>query len=421
MRTQNAVIAALLGLGLLAPTPALAQAPDLGPNWELVGSRKVKNWVPHPTKPGSGKWELADYNTYRIFQENLANPAPAMPAPPQADIQKGPVSKGKPFDEAKDIARVRKGLLVHKFQTIVNVTPQTQTETTINKGWTRLEFTQVETRSRALRTKYGLYDISFQVPVTNYRWDEIEIGRSQRELTLDPIRVSRVVELLPPDRTSEVSALSAADGDRPGSFRGDAGSEGKASLNASKLRQQMGANQVKASEIALTPEQIEEARQKSEAEARAQLEAESQAKAAAEEARKKAAEQAAEEARKKASPAPKEADEEAEEAPADLSIARIVGNWVSTGGKSTIEIAQHGKSNNMKVEVNLVLGRDSFAKSLKSVPFGKTWQAEIGKDKRGVKYYLKSTFNEKGDQMAIVIWRDGLIDSKVAEGQFTRK
>jgi hypothetical protein len=439
MRTQYAVIATLLGLGLFAPSAALAQAPDLGPDWELVGSRKVKNWVPHPTKPGSGKWELVDYNTYRIFQENLLNPAPGMPATPQPDILKGPVKKGKPFDDKQGIERVRKGLLVHKFQTIVNVTPQTQTETTVSKGWTLSEFTRVETRSRALRTKYGLYDISFQVPVTNYRWDEIEIGRSQRELTLDPIRVSRVVELLPPDRTSEISSLAKADGDRPGSFRGDAGSEGKASLSASKLRQQMGANQVKASEIALTPEQIEEARQQAEAAARAQLEAENQTRAAAEEARKKAAEQAAEEARQKA--AEKAAEQAAEEErklvgqptlPIDppklvkpiqsgLSIDGILGNWVSTGGQSTFAISQNGKSNNMRIAVNLVVGRDTFATTLNSVPFGKTWQTELGKDKKGVKYYLKSTFNDKGDQMAVTIWRDGLLDSIIAEGKFVRK
>lgn len=412
MRTQNAVIAALLGLGLLVPAPAMAQAPNLGPDWELVGTRKVKTWIPHPTKPGNGKWEMVDFNTYRLFQENLANPKPAEPAPQSPDILLGDIKKGKAFDEKKEIERVRRGLLIHKYQTIVNVTPQTRTETTVRKGWQLSEFTRNETRSRTLRTKYGLYDISFQVPVKNYRWDTVETGRSSRELTLDPILVPRIVELLPPDRASEVSALAAPGGDRPGTFRGDSGSGGMVSLSASKLRDSLGANQVKASEAVLTAEQIEEARLKAEEEARRQLEEESKRKAEEEAARKRAAEEAAQ------TPTPDDDDDEDADGPG-LTLARVKGEWISSGGKSKIEIKKAGKSGNMKVDAKIVLSRDKYDDDF-TVPFGKSWQGQIGKDGLA-KVYLKSTFNDAGTQMSVKIWRDGLFNTTLAEGTFTKK
>ena len=99
----------------------------------------------------------------------------------------------------------------------------------------------------------------------------------------------------------------------------------------------------------------------------------------------------------------------------------MLGHWVSTGGKSKIDISQIGKSNNMKVSTKLVLGKDNWDKTLNSVAFGKTWQGELGKDKFGAKVYLKATFSEKGDKMEVKIWRDGLIDTTVAEGSFVKK
>lgn len=405
MNTQKAVIAALLGVGLLS-TPALAQAPNLGPDWELVGSRKVKTWVPHPTKPGDGKWELVDFNTYRIFQENLKNDRPDMPAPPAPQIERGPVKQGKSYEEKGEIERVRKGLLIHKYQTIYTVTPQTQTETTIHKGWKLTEFIRQEERSRALRTKYGLYDITFKVPVTNYRWDLIETGRTSRELTLEPIRVSRVVELLPPERTSEVSSLAKAEANRPTVFRGDSASKGKAALSASQLRQQMGANQVKASDLALTPEELEEARRL----------AEEQARQAAEEERRRQ-EQAAEERQKQGES--NQAPEQEEEA--GLSLAKVVGQWVSAGGKSHVTIAQVGNSNTMKIDTKIVLSRETYQKTINSVAFTKSWQVQIGKDRLNRKIYLKGTFDDTGKKLNVSVWRDGVFDKELGEGTFTKK
>lgn len=386
-------------------------APDLGPDWEPIGSRLVKNWVPHPTKPEGGAWELTDHGTYRVFQESLTNPAPDMPPSPKPEILLGPIKKGKSYEEAQGIERVRKGLEIHKYQTVVTVTPQTRTETTVRKGWTLTEFTRTENRSRALRTKYGLYDISFQVPVTNYRWEVVELGRSSRDVAVAPLRVPRVVEVLPRERASQVSALAEAKGDRPGVFRGDAGSGGKAALSGSKLREQMGANQVKPS-AAFTPEQLEEAKRQAEEAARQQVEAEAQARAEAEEARKKSAEEAVESARKnEPTPAPK----------AGPAIAAAVGEWVSSGGKSQITLTRLGNSNQMRVSANLVLNYDTLAKTVESVPFGQTWQIDVGKDKVGATYFMKATFNADATQMRILIWRDGLINAIVAEGTFTRK
>jgi len=448
MKTQNAVIAALLGLGLLAPGPALAQAPDLGPDWELSGTRKVKNWIAHPANPEDGEWELVDHNTYRIFQENLENPAPDMPALPAPEIQKGAVKRGAPYEEKGGVDRVRKGLMVHKYQTIVTVTPQTQVQTTINKGWKLSEFTRQETRSRALRTKYGLYDISFQVPVKNFRWDVIETGRSSRDVAVDPLRSSRVVELLPPERSSEVSSLANADGNRPSAFRGDASSGGKSALSGSQLRQNMGANQVKASAV-LTPEQIEEARKKAEAEELARQEAENQAQAAAEEARRKELEAEALKQRENKeateSTTPKQATGnskgtdfignavnktvkiltpdflEDSQRGSGLTLEKVLGTWTVEGGKSSIGISQVGKSKNMKVTTNLTNGKTTFKKTLNSVAFGKTWQADLGKDANGKSYYVKATFNDKGDEMDVQLVLDEKRDSVVAKGTFTKK
>ncbi|MNK51495.1 hypothetical protein D3C87_704040 [compost metagenome] len=385
--------------------PPAASVPDLGPDWELAGSRKVRSWVPHPALSGGGTWQLVDFNKYRLFQESLVNPAPDMPASPAPDVLLGPIKKGRPYEESKGIERVRKGLAVHKYQTLVTVTPQTRTETTVRKSWTLSEFTRTENRSRALRTKYGLYDLSFQVPVLNYRWDVVELGRSSREATLEPSRTSRVVELLPPERASEVSALAAAGGDRPGVFRGDAGSGGKASLSGSKLREQMGANHVKASD-ALTPEQLEAAKKHAEEETRKQFEAEMQAKAEAEETRKKAASDAAEAARK------------SDSAPA---ITAVLGQWVSGGGKSQITVARNGNSNNLRVHAHLVLNHDTLSKTVESLPFGPSFQMAVGKDKFGVTYTMKATVNAEATQMRILIWRDGLINAIVAEGTLTKK
>jgi hypothetical protein len=249
MRTLHVAIAALLGAALLIPAPVLAQAPNLGPDWELKETRKVKVWIPFPDKPGSGKWELVDFNTYRMFQANLANPAPTKPALPAPDILFGPIQKGASYEEPGAIEPVRKGSLMHRYQTIATITPQSRVETTVHKDWKLSEFLRTETRSQTLKTKYGLHDISFLVPVTNYRWDVVELKRTNRDVSVDPLRSSRVVELLPPIRLG-LGSLGAVAGNRSGLFTGDSGSgAAKPSLETAKVRTSMGANEVKATEV----------------------------------------------------------------------------------------------------------------------------------------------------------------------------
>lgn len=243
-----AVLAATLGIAMALQVPALAQAPNLGPGWELAETRKVKVWIPFPDKPGNGKWELVDFNTYRMFQERLANPAPAMPAVPAPDVLFGPIKKGAAYEESGPIEPVRRGNLIHRFQTKWTVTPQSRTETTIHKGWKLSEFTRIETRSQFLKTKYGLHDLSYQVPVTNFAWNLVELRRDSQEASLDPLRAARVIEHMPPQQAG-VTELAAA-GKRAGIFSGDSGS-GKAApaLEAAKVRSAMGANQAKASDV----------------------------------------------------------------------------------------------------------------------------------------------------------------------------
>lgn len=59
----------LMALSLLVQ-PALAQAPNLGPDWVVVKERKVRNFVPNPDKPGSGTWQLIDVQNRTYFVED---------------------------------------------------------------------------------------------------------------------------------------------------------------------------------------------------------------------------------------------------------------------------------------------------------------------------------------------------------------
>jgi hypothetical protein len=200
---------------------------------------------------GGYEWELADVKSvYRMFLENLEDPAPPKPAPPPPEILLGPIQKGAAYEERGAIESVRKGNLIYRYQSIVTITPQSRVETTVHKDWKLSELSRrTETRSLTVQTKYGLHDISFQVPVSSFRWDIVEIKRTTRDVTLDPLRSSRVVELLPPIRMG-INALAGAAGSRSGLFTGDSGKgNAKPTLTTDKIRSSMGANAAKASEV----------------------------------------------------------------------------------------------------------------------------------------------------------------------------
>lgn len=408
---QRFFAAACLSVAFGLQTPALAQVPNPGPDWELVSQRQVKVFVVHPTKPGDGKWELSEYNLYRLFQEDLENPIPTKPGDPAADVLLGAVKKGKPYDVKGEINRLRQGLLIHKYQTVTNVTPQTQEETTVHKGLKLSEFSRQETRSRALRTKYGLFDISFQIPIKNYRWDVVETHRTKRDLDLDPLLATRTVELLPPDRASEISAIAPANKDRPSSFQGDSGSGGnKSGLVAGQLRSKLGANEVKSS-VAMTPEEVEKEKERAEKEAQKRLEQELKDQAKAEEERKKALE---EQAKNNQNP-PKEGEQR------PLAMGDVLGSWTSPGGKSGLAITPVGNSKNMKVAAQIVLGSETINKTFDVVPFGEDFQVELGKDRLGSKILMKGTFNGDGSEMTVKIWLDGKADAPLGATTFTKR
>jgi hypothetical protein len=77
----------------------------------------------------------------------------------------------------------------------------------------------------------------------------VELKRTNRDVSVDPLRSSRVVELLPPIRLG-LGSLGAVAGNRSGLFSGDSGKgAAKPALATDKIRSSMGANAAKASEV----------------------------------------------------------------------------------------------------------------------------------------------------------------------------
>lgn len=47
--------------------PAYAQAPNLGSDWVLTETKRIRKWVPNPPKPGRGKWKLKAVKDRKYF------------------------------------------------------------------------------------------------------------------------------------------------------------------------------------------------------------------------------------------------------------------------------------------------------------------------------------------------------------------
>ncbi len=451
--------AALLAGTILAMAVAPAQATSPGPDWYvvnqvdfeswqptppgadwvLVGQRDIDEWQPFPDAPGQGYWKLAEVKDRRYFladgayQRKLESSVTqqATDADGIGERVYGPdeITQRTPGEKGSDIKVPYKMYVSGGTRTVTKLVRYERWEDQdYLKPWTR--FFRFKDRTRSEKT----FRFEWKDPITNETMKEIDpnveytawvygnpYNNGIESQGKDP--ANRRVALPLEDREElhtrialGVSAIGKADADRPGSFKGDAGSGGKAALQAGKLRETMGANQVKASAIAMSPEQTEEAKRLAEEEAARQYAEEAQRKAE-EEAKRKAEKEAA---AKEAQNAPQDPDPK-ETTPAALTLDKVLGNWASTGGKSNLEISQVGKSNEMKVKTHLVLGKDSLDKTLNAIPFGQTWQGSLGKDKLGATIYLKATFNEAGTEMSVKIWRDALIDSVIAEGKFTKK
>ena len=67
-------LALAIGAVTVPVAPAFAQAPDLGSDWVLTGSKRIKTWVPNPKKPGRGKWKLKAVKDRKYFvADDLVN------------------------------------------------------------------------------------------------------------------------------------------------------------------------------------------------------------------------------------------------------------------------------------------------------------------------------------------------------------
>lgn len=402
-----------------------------GPDWILVDQRDVDEWQPYPTAPSQGYWKLKEVRDRRYFladgqyQRKLESSVKQHATDPDGVsdryygtdeiIKRTPGEEGTVIKKPYNV-KVESG--IRKLTQLVRY--QRWEDQEYLRPWTR--YFRFKDRTREVRT----YRFEWKDPITNQTMREVDpnveytawvygapYNKGIESQGKDPAqrRVS-----LPSEDREEVyyqiavgaSAVSNAKADRPTIFTGDSGSGSKTSLQGSKVRGTLGANQVKASEVTMTPEELEEAKRRADEEARRQAEEERQRLAEEEAKRKKEREETARKA------------QEAEEEPAGLTLAKVLGKWVSSGGKSTISIEQAEKSNTMKVTTNLVLGRETYAKTLNAVRFGKTWEGELGKDGLGAKIKLKATFSEDGKTMKVVVWRDGMFDVPIGEGTFTK-
>lgn len=60
-------LALLVGALTIPVLPAVAAPPDLGPDWVLTETKRIRKWVPSPKKPGRGKWKLKAVNDRKYF------------------------------------------------------------------------------------------------------------------------------------------------------------------------------------------------------------------------------------------------------------------------------------------------------------------------------------------------------------------
>ncbi len=251
----------------------------------------------------SGDWALDHLQSFRFFVPlpgTFENAIPDIPPQPEPRFV-----YGQPFpdlaqerDPEITLKSWREGLLIKREQTKVRTAPQYRMKTEIPRGWTQITFTTYENRAVPIHTDGKVEMVNLQVPVKNYDWKLVEFAAKEpvRERYSEDWREVLVTKL-PDLRASEISSLAAASGERPSSFQGDSGSGSgsNTALAAAKLRNQMGANAVKASEVALTAAEIEQGRKKAEEEARQRAEEEAKQRAAEEAERKR---QREEEARK---------------------------------------------------------------------------------------------------------------------------
>ncbi len=292
---------------LASPEEQAAAKATPSNEWHLIDVATFRNFLAGNVPPqnatrsgeqagtdpsGNGDWALDHLQSFRFFVPipgDFENPAPEMPPTPAPRVEELGVDR-RVADatawEPAGIEKTRQGLLIKQKRLDTRKVPQYRIYQTIHSGYVQETYTTYEHREIPINTGGGLEMMAFQVPVKNYKWKLVEYAPIRGEEPLADFIDKRYVQLADL-RANEVAALAAAEGDRPTSFQGDSGSGGKSDLSAAKVREKMGANEVKASSIALTAAQVEEARKIAEEQARQQLEEDKKKKDQEEEQRKK--------------------------------------------------------------------------------------------------------------------------------------
>lgn len=257
----------------LSVTPSLAQTSP-GPGWILIGQDTVSEWYPDPTDANGGKWNLIGVTDRRYFL---------------ADGNFSRILNHAVPESGRDNMGISDR--VYKAEKILKRTPRDEFDKEL-KNPNRI-YREGNSRVLTRLSRYSLWDdVDFETP-----WDKFHLFRNKnRALNVfrfqwtDPV-VNKVLTQMDPvteytpwtygavykdgiaesgiqpgfrtekqryvDRDEIVSklalgveSLTAAAGSRAGLFSGDSGSGAAApTLEAAKIRTNMGANDAKAADV----------------------------------------------------------------------------------------------------------------------------------------------------------------------------
>lgn len=391
----------LMALSMLVQ-PALAQVPNPGAGWMLLKQRQVRTFAANPAKPGSGAWQLVGVNNRTYFIEDgktSRSLSSSRQESREVALGKGPkvygpddiVSRKKGEQLVGDVPNSRTSYLDKEFLVTLKLIRYALFEDVKGyKPWTIYNRAATETRS------INYYLVQWTDPITNEGLSELDPtaeytawvqGAPFNKTTAASGReyFERRDSLGTDDRQALVGktyvpAASLADvGSNPtkanaSSFLSNQGAgNSQVSLSGSKLRSALGANDAVASKAkqASTGGSITDRRSNN-------------ANASA------ASTNNAVNASSNAAPA----------VAASGLIDKIQGTWQLSGGsKSKIKFEREGKSNNVKVKVNLdiVGGKDFEAKF--NAPFSQTLSNT--KDDRTISLQ----FNDDGTRLTMQLGR----------------
>lgn len=384
----------LMALSLLMQ-PALAQVPNPGPDWMLVKERKVRTFVPNPAKPGSGAWQLVDVKnrTYFLADGDVTRKV-ATSRTESGEIAAGQSERvyGAPEIQTRkkhealqgDVPNSRNGYYEGDYLVAYKLTRYALFEDVTGfKPWT--VYNRFATRTRSI----NYYVIEWTDPLTSESLSEVDsnpeytpwvVGAAYNKeaVATGKEAFSRRDSLGTEDRRailgrtySPQSALANASDNAPstksGTFVSNRGTgNSQVALTGSKLRVAMGANDALASK--------------------------------AKEAQKGGG--SLEERKVQPPSVSRNTETEARQAPVELAadslIERITGKWHLKGGsKSKISFERAGKSDNVKVKVDLEIVRGADFETEFTSPFGSKLSTSKG-DKA-----LTLQFNDAGTELLV--------------------